>query len=346
MKLIFGPMATLSHQGMRRTLSKFGGVDEYYTEMIHTSSLVAGGQYEPYYILNETENEKIVWQLTGNKLDDFAEAAKIVCQKGGIGIDINMGCSAPDIVRSGAGIAWMKKPLSETAKILESVRGVLNENKINNCKRLSVKFRLGAEDWTEKKFYNFIDMLVSEGVSQFVLHPRTQKEKLCRPIRLHYCEELAKYILEKYGTYAKDANAFQIILNGNIKDVESAMAAQKKCPSCHGIMIARGAVQKPWVFSQIKNKMNSEYYFEQTDIISKKEIDLLNVAKVFIEDLKECQPKDFWKSRAHRFFVYYCNNFMFASQVRCNILNCVNLEDMILQLENYFEKMPEERFLK
>lgn len=346
MKLIFGPMATLSHEGMRRTIAKFGGCAEYYTEMIHTTSLVVGGQYEPYYILNDTEKDKIVWQLTGNKLEGFKEAAEIVLAKGGIGIDINMGCSAPEIVRSGAGIAWMKKSLSETAKVLETVRQVLND------KRLSVKFRLGGEDWTEQGFYHFVDMLVSEGVSQFVLHPRTQKEKICRPPRLNYCEELAQYILGKYGEALPNGHKFQIILNGNVNSVESALAASKKCPTCHGIMIARSAVQKPWIFSQIKRALENEREGKtencgKSDICGneKTTIDLYQLAEDFITDLQECQPKDFWKSRSHRFFTYFSDNFMFATQVRCRILNESTLEGMLKQLKDYFEKMPDEQFL-
>lgn len=352
MKLIFGPMATLSHEGMRRCIAKFGGCSEYYTEMIHATSLVVGGQYEPYYILNDTENDKIVWQLTGNKLEGFKEASEIVLEKGGIGIDINMGCSAPEIVRSGAGIAWMKKPLSETAKVLETVRQVLND------KRLSVKFRLGGEDWTEQGFYNFVDMLVAEGVSQFVLHPRTQKEKICRPPRLNYCEDLAQYILGKYGEALPNGHKFQIILNGNVNSVESALSASKKCPSCHGIMIARSAVQKPWIFSQISKALenaaegNGEDFGKEecsgkTEDFGKDEctVDLFQLAKDFITDLQECQPKDFWKSRAHRFFTYFSDNFMFATQVRCRILNESTLDGMLKQLKDYFEKMPEEQFL-
>lgn len=346
MKLIFGPMATLSHQGMRRLIAGFGGCDEYYTEMIHTSSLVTGGQYEPYYILNDTETDKIVWQLTGNKLNDFAQASKIVCEKGGLGIDINMGCSAPEIVRSGAGIAWMKKPLSETAEVLQSVRHVLEDNNLNQCKRLSVKFRLGGEDWTEKTFFNFVDMLINEGVTQFVLHPRTQKEKLCRPPRMFYCEQLAQYILGKYGNQNPQGIKYQIILNGNIHNIQSALEAIKKCPSCHGIMIARSAVQKPWIFSQIERQLFSQDSEQVQSIPTQNiKVDLLEIAQSFVDNLIECQPKDFWKSRGHRFFTYYCNNFMFATQIRCRILNCNTLQDMIFQLKEYFGKMPEEQFI-
>ena len=50
MKLICAPMATLSHPAFRVIIEKFGGCDEYYTEMINAPSLLNGGQFEKYYI--------------------------------------------------------------------------------------------------------------------------------------------------------------------------------------------------------------------------------------------------------------------------------------------------------
>ena len=50
MKLISGPMATISHPAFRILIEKFGGCDEYFTEMINAGTLLTGGQFEKYYI--------------------------------------------------------------------------------------------------------------------------------------------------------------------------------------------------------------------------------------------------------------------------------------------------------
>lgn len=152
MKLILAPMATLTHQALRKTVANFGGVDEYYTEMINASSLLHGGQFEKYYILNDVEPEKTVWQLTGDEAKPLSEAAAVVKDCGGIGIDINMGCAAPAIYKYGAGISWMLKPISETSSMLKSVKNAIGE------KRLSVKIRLGDEDFTMEKLFAFADI--------------------------------------------------------------------------------------------------------------------------------------------------------------------------------------------
>ena len=43
-------MATISHPAFRILVERFGGCDEYFTEMINAGTLVTGGQFEKYYI--------------------------------------------------------------------------------------------------------------------------------------------------------------------------------------------------------------------------------------------------------------------------------------------------------
>lgn len=104
MKLICGPMATISHPAFRILIEKFGGCDEYFTEMINAGSLLTNGPFEKYYINPAPNPQKIVWQLTGHESVSMIKAAELLVKLDGIGIDINMGCSAPDVYKHGAGI--------------------------------------------------------------------------------------------------------------------------------------------------------------------------------------------------------------------------------------------------
>jgi tRNA-dihydrouridine synthase len=192
--------------------------------MIHANSLVAGGKFEEYYIRTLPEPEKMVWQLTDYREDALEKASKIVCDLGGIGIDINMGCPAPDIYRTGAGCAWMSKPHSEVASMLQKVKSVL-ETSTTSCKRLSCKIRLGEEDFTTEKLFAYCDMLVSEGVTQITLHPRTRKEKYTRKARWEYINQLCEYLKTKYPTLN-----LQVIGNGSIFTLEDAISSINKAP--------------------------------------------------------------------------------------------------------------------
>ena len=328
MKLILAPMATLTHQALRKTVANFGGVDEYYTEMINASSLLHGGQFEKYYILNDVEPEKTVWQLTGDEAKPLSEAAAVVKDCGGIGIDINMGCAAPAIYKYGAGISWMLKPISETSSMLKSVKNAIGE------KRLSVKIRLGDEDFTMEKLFTFADMLVGEGVSQIVLHPRTKKEKYTRPPKYNLLNEFCQYV---------KANHFgvSVIGNGGVRDVASYNKVLSVAPTLDGIMIGRAAVEKPWIFAELKK---SEKVFEGTGEELETEIDLYQVAEGFLEDLCQFQPKEFYPTRAKRFFEYFIDNFFFGHSLKAKIQNTDDKSEQLQLLKEYLERNPQERY--
>ena len=331
MKLLLAPMATLSHEALRNLIFRFGGCDEYYCEMIHATSLVSGGKFEEYYIRTQPEPDKMVWQLTDYREEALKEASKIVSELGGIGIDINMGCPAPDIYRTGAGCAWMSKPLQEVASMLSKVKSVLDSS-TTSCKRLSCKIRLGEEDFTIEKLFDYCDMLVSEGVTQITLHPRTRKEKYTRKARWEYVNQLCEYLKSKYSSLN-----LQIIGNGSIFSVEDAISSIKKAPNIDGIMLGRSAIQKPWLFKQISSALSNEEF--------KTEIDLFELAIDFMKDIENCQPQEFWKTRKQRFFIYFCDNFQFGNYLKSQLINNDGFEIQKNILQEYFEKMPSERFL-
>lgn len=329
MKLICAPMATLSHPAFRMLIEKFGGCDEYYTEMINAPSLLNNGQFEKFYINPAPVPEKIVWQLTGKSAEPIIKAASVVASLGGIGVDLNMGCSAPEIVNSGAGVAWMLKPRTETLELVKGVKNALEkyEAETGIHRRFSVKFRLGDENFTDESFFSFSDMLVENGVERLALHPRTKKEKYRDLPRWEYAQKLA----ERYS------GKISVVVNGDIKDSGSAENAEKICAACDGLMIGRMAVQKPWIFAEISRSLSGSS-------TEKKPVDLLQCALDFIDFVEKFQPPEFYKTRLQRFFSYFCMNFSFAHYAQTQMLNAKNIQDSREKIRGYFEKVPEDRF--
>ena len=318
MRLICGPMATISHPAFRILVEQFGGCDEYFTEMINAGTLLTGGPFEKYYIDPAPVPQKIVWQLTGHDAEHMVEAARRLCELPGIGLDLNMGCSAPDIYKYGAGIAWMLKDIEETRQMVSGVRAVVPEGK-----RLSVKLRLGDDNFTDDGFFSFCDMLVGEGVELLTLHPRTKKEKLVRPPRYSYCQKLAERYKGRVSVY----------LNGNVKDKASYDFAVALCPDVEGVMISRAAVQRPWIFKTLREPQGPQT------------IDMLQLALDYIKNIQLYQPPEFWKTRLQRFFTYYAQNFKFAHYAQTQFINARDISDLEQRLKDFFEKCPEEKII-
>lgn len=316
-------MATISHPAFRILVEKFGGCDEYFTEMINAGSLLTQGPFEKYYIDSTPVPEKLVWQLTGHDKLNMVEAANFLCNLPVLGLDINMGCSAPDIYKTGAGIGWMLKPMEETMDMVKGIKDVLVNN--NSSMRLSVKLRLGDENFKEEDFFKFALELIDNGVQLLTLHPRTKKEKLARPPRYRFCEELAQMAQEK---------GVQVYLNGNVKDKSSFEYAQSQAQSCAGIMVARASVQKPWIFAQLKGNGTETLQINMEDL-----------ALEYISLVEKFQPQEFWKTRLQRFFSYYPLNFKFGHYAQSSFLNAKNNEDLAERIKAFFIQCPEEKIL-
>lgn len=314
--LILGPMATLCHEAFRKIVEDFGGCSEYFTEMINSPALKNGGQWEKFYLINETAPEKMVWQLTGNDIDATAWACEEVMKNGGIGVDLNMGCCAPQIVRTGCGISWMlEENFSKTRELVSKCRKA-----VKNA-RLSAKIRLGNDDYTIEKLAEFCKMLENEGVDLITIHPRTKSEKYRTPAKWKEAETLSSFL------------KVPLILNGDIKDRNSFESAKLAVPSAKGFMIARAAAQKPWIFKELNLEKGESF-----------EVDLLKTGLDFIEYLQIYQPKEFWKTRLQRFFAYYSLNFSFWHYAQSKLLNAFTPEDAKKELQDYFVRQPSDQF--
>ena len=326
--LVCAPMATLSHEAFRLAIEQFGGCDEYFTEMINAPSLLNRGPFEKYYMLNGPVPNKIVWQLTGTDVDHLSRAASVIAEKGGIGVDLNMGCCAPQIYKTGAGISWMLKPLEQTEALVRATKRSLEEVERTSGKqlRLSVKCRLGKDDYTESSFFSFTDMLVSNGVELITLHPRTMKEKYRETPKYEFVEKLS----------LRYEGKIPIILNGAIGDCTTANFALSKAPHAYGIMIARAAAQKPWIFAQLHDALRS--------INNTHTVDCQTLALDFIDNVVRCQPPEFYRTRLQRFFAYYCLNFSFAHYFQTQMLNASSVEDSKARVIDYFIREPNDRY--
>lgn len=335
MNLISAPMAAITHSAFRRLVACFKEPDEYFSEMIHAPSAISGGGFEKWYFRANPSSEKLVWQITSPEEDSAAACVPLLLQYGGFGIDLNMGCCAPQIVNSGAGFSWMKKPLLQTASLVHKVKKAVlfydekNSGLQTEPIRLSVKLRLGEEENYER-LLSFCKMLVSEGADLITLHPRTQKQKYSRPCKHEYTARLAADLpIPIYG-------------NGDINSIEALEKNASKYP-CAGWMIGRASVQKPWIFYELSK---SGLKTEAAEKEEKTEIDLLKTAKLFLTFLQEEQPQEFYLTRARRFFAFFCDNFSFSHHIKSKVLNCKNLDDMLFNLRAYFEEVPEDRLIR
>jgi tRNA-dihydrouridine synthase len=312
------PMAEISHRALRDLIESFGGCDEYFTEMISAPALLAAGPFEKWYIDNGPCSEKLVYQLVGPDSAQISRAAALLDALECRGIDLNMGCCAPLIRKTGGGIAWMAS-VDRAGELVRDVRKAVK-------RRLSVKLRIG---FTENLDYlvNFCRRLESEGAELITLHPRLAKEKLKRTARWDFVGALQQEL------------GIPVAGNGDIMDAESLLRRAKG--PCDAVMVGRAAIRQPWIFAQAKKTMSNE----QGAISNERkppdteprtlnpEPLLLDTGLKFLELLARWQPPEFHISRARRFFGFFCDNLKWGNYLK----NLLNREETLSGMEQVWK---------
>ncbi|GHV72740.1 tRNA-dihydrouridine synthase [Spirochaetia bacterium] len=306
---MLAPMAELSHRPLRELIEGFdapgcGGCDEYFTEMISAGALIGGGPFESFYTDGGPCPEKVVYQLVGADPGHLAAAAALLDRLDCKGIDINMGCSAPAIIRTGAGVRWMADP-DRAAAMIARVRSATR-------RRLSVKLRIGTEDNFDY-LVAFCRRLEAEGVDLITLHPRTGKEKFKRRARWEYVGAL------------RSALRIPVAGNGDIAGPED-LARRVASGCCDAVMVGRAAVRTPWLFAAAKKTPDTGV------------IDLEEVALRFLYLLTKYQPSEFHISRARRFFNYFCDNLKWGTHVKNRLNREETLGGIERVLRGYFNE--------
>jgi tRNA-dihydrouridine synthase len=281
--------------------------------MISAGGLIAGGSFERWYIDGGPCPEKLVYQLLGADSGQLVSAAAILDRLDCLGIDLNMGCSAPAITRTGAGVRWMAS-IDRAAAMVGAVRRAVKH-------RLSVKLRIGLTDDFEY-LVKFCQMLEGEGVELITLHPRTAKEKFKRHPRWDYVARLRSVL------------NIPVAGNGDLTDAE-ALAARAAAGEWDAVMAGRAAVRQPWVFAQARAIEAGEAVPAGAGIEE--------TALRFLELLVRYQPPEFHLSRARRFFNYFCDNLTWGTYVK-NLLNRErDLPGIEKAWRGYFAEHAEER---
>jgi tRNA-dihydrouridine synthase B len=309
-------MATITHAGYRTLVHEYGGCDLYFTEMISAEALLGGTQFEGHYRSLLPVPERTIFQIIGYTHQAIVNSASRLAAEPCAGIDINMGCSAPHLVRKGGGVAWMYNP-DATARLVDGLRALIPD------KSLSVKLRLGRDDDVDG-LLDLARRIQASGADFITLHPKRQKEGDARIARWEYVDILSREL------------SIPVIGNGGIVDWTSYRSRRGSVtnPRANAFMIGRGAVRAPWLFAYLRAREAGSH---------KMKIDLSAVTSRFLSLLEEHQPRQFWPSRARRFYPYLFKNVRFGHTVGARLAGTHDYDDGKGLITDYFRDHPERR---
>ncbi len=168
-------------------------------------------------------------QLAGTNPEEMAWAAALVEFRGADLVDVNLGCPIDHFTRKGLGAALARQP-RRVQRIVDAMkRGV-------QAVPITVKIRLGWND----EMRNYLDVAraaVDGGADAIVVHGRTRNARYRQSADWDAVGEVAAAV------------PVPVVGNGDLLFPHEIEAAYGRS-GCAAVMVARGALIKPWIFGE------------------------------------------------------------------------------------------------
>ena len=313
--IILAPMAGVTDLPFRIICKKYGNPGLVCNEMVSAKAIVYEDEKTLEMIKTNNEKRPISMQIFGSDPETMGKAAKFISEYADI-VDVNMGCPAPKVVKNGDG--------SKLLLDLKLVEAIVKEVVKNSTKPVTVKIRKG---WDENNIVavEAAKIIEKAGADAIVIHGRTRQE---------FYSGVADWKIIKE---VKDAVSIPVIGNGDIKTEEDAERMFEET-GVDGIMIGRGALGNPWIFSQI------EYYLEHGK--KKEEISLDEKYNVILEhfNLLLEEKGEYTATREIRKHIaWYVKGLKSASEIRNEINKVESKEEFFDILKTYFDSLKEDK---
>ncbi|MBQ7116614.1 MAG: tRNA dihydrouridine synthase DusB [Clostridia bacterium] len=251
------PMAGVADKAFRELCVEYGAT-YVVSEMVSSKGLTMCDRKSKKLLSLSEKERPAAAQIFGSDPRIMAESAVSCLEYKPDVIDINMGCPAPKIAGNGGGSALLKNPdLAE--EIMRAVKDAVDIP-------VTVKIRLG---WDSDSI-NCIEMAQRAqraGMSAVTLHGRTRQQMYAPPVDRKMIAEVKKNI------------DIPLIANGDITDGLSA-AQMIEETNCDYLMVGRGALGRPWVFSQITAYLEHEIILPEPPVSERMRVMVKHIRRI------------------------------------------------------------------
>ena len=213
-----------------RLLAKECGADVTITEFTNSTALTREAATSWRRMETHETEVPFIPQIFGGDPGDMATAAAMLAPAADV-IDLNFGCPAPKVTNICAGAALMGEP----DRLVSMVETIVDRVDVP----VTAKMRLGTGGSRANNSTEICQRLEDVGAQRLCIHGRTLKQR---------------YSGEADWTSIKEAVGeveVPVVANGDVVDAASAAACLGHT-GASGLMIGRGAIGRPTVFSDIK----------------------------------------------------------------------------------------------
>lgn len=267
-KKILSPLTTVGNLPFRRLMKRYG-CDITYSEMALGVPLIQGTNSEwalPKAHISERGGYGVqiacskMWQASKS-----AEALAHYCSSSDNSINeinLNSGCPIDLLYRQGSGSALLDNP----ARLIRCLNGM---NYVSGEIPVSVKIRTGTKEGSPMAHLLAKRLVWETDVAAITLHGRSRQQRYTKLANWGYIGQVGKVLREEETRFqeseqAKDSHTrqqrIQFVGNGDVNNWEDWYHYNDTIPEMDSIMIARGALIKPWIWEEI----DSQQYLDKS----------------------------------------------------------------------------------
>ena len=226
-RIMAAPLDGITDSPLRQLIRDFSPDELLMTEMRHVACV--SNEKDARSLIYKPIEQQLAFQFSANRPDFVQKAVEKVVERGFVMINLNAGCPAPVVTKSGSGSALMAN-----LPVLESLIQLFVKI-INGRVPFTLKIRAG---YKQKNAIDVAKLAEANGVECIMIHPRTQPEGFTS--RLDF--DLARQV--------KQAVKIPVIFSGNINRFEQAQRTYE-LTGADGFMIGRALWGAPWKMREI-----------------------------------------------------------------------------------------------
>ena len=243
MRYYFAPMEGLTDSIYRRLHHKyFPGVDRYYmpflSPTIHRQLTHKEDRELP---IADSVPFVAVPQVLTKVPEDFLWAAQVCHDRGYDEVNLNIGCPSGTVVSKGKGSGMLRSPAA-LDRFLEEIFSA-------SPLPISVKTRLGLEKSDE--FPAILEVLNRYPIRELTIHPRVRKQFYEGTVDMEMFD------------YAAANSRNPLCYNGDILSLQQAAQLREKYPEIQSVMVGRGLIADPGMFSGGTDKARLEAFMNE-----------------------------------------------------------------------------------
>ena len=313
---VLAPMEDVTDTVFRQVVLSQGRPDLFMTEFTNCDGLQSRGREHVIHRLAFTPDQHpIVAQIWGRKPETYLQTIPLIADLGFDGVDINMGCPVPNVIRGGAGSGLIKNP-ENAVSIITKVREAIS-NSSNPNMAFSVKTRIGFNEIQQE----WVELLLHQPIDALILHLRTTKE--LSKVPAHW-EIMNEFIQMRNSINSSIA----LVGNGDIT-TKNQIATYKELYGVDGVMIGRGIFNNLWLFNPDKD--DSTMSSKERILALRKHIELFDIE---------------WKGKKNfevikKFFKVYLKNFEGAADLRSELIVLKKSEEMLPVIDRFVQDIKD-----